>query len=102
MMPLSLLAQLPPLDPAVIAKQDITGILAIWIVCLIGLLGLLWREYVILRGKYDKLLDDTHTCILQNTTTLNALREQLDIYPTIQRLEDRLGNAPDPVRTTRK
>lgn len=90
------------IDPATIERQGMIGLLATFIVILMGVVGLLWRELAAMRCKYDQVLDDNHTCILQNTVALNALREQLAIYPTIQRLEDRLGDASANIRPIRK
>ncbi len=92
---LSFLAQLPPLDPAVIAKQDTTELLAIICVVLMAVIGMREREIVRLRIKYDALLEHSLEAITANTARLTALEEELEIYPALQRLEVKLGDAPN-------
>lgn len=99
---MTLLTVLAQFDPAQAERLGVIGLLATGCAGLLALCRIMWGEIGRLREKYDTLLDTSHTCISQNTAILTSMREEMAVSRTLQRLEERLQDAPAVVRPIRK
>jgi hypothetical protein len=99
---MTLLTVLAQFDPSQAERLGVIGLLATGCVALAGMCKLLWNEIGRLREKYDRLMDTSHACIAQNTATLSAVREEIAMSRTLQRLEERLADAPAALHSPRK